>query len=340
MDCSVTVHHKALSDRRIVLLAKLLGVDADSALGKMTRLWSVMTRLQTDTPDVDHVRACLLSEVGEDLLVRSGLGERLQDGAVRVRGRVDETGKDRLEWYAELTNRQIQAGRARAETAPRDRRGRLLPGSVQPEPACPASDPKEDPLSGSGSPSSGASGSDPRGDRDQEPTEAEIAEAEGLVLPPFPPLHDVNRSPEVPHTAELDSSLERVKQTKAIGRRVWERLRDLRRTIATELKLDDVRDIDEQDIGTRALTMRIRAAIAEGTDLARIEGDLNHVVDVVAAEARVTKSVRWLSTGVFEDRAYRTALAMTLADAQKPRSNTNNRPGPKPEQPARKIPTL
>lgn len=331
MPANVTVHYKAQSDHRISFLAKLLGVTVDDAFGKMVRLWSVMTELQTDTPDAELINAIMLDEHGSQLLVRSGLAEQLEDATVRVRGRVDnDTGRDRLEWYGSQHDRSVKGGTARAANAVRDARGRLTSG-IAPAGSSqsPALRSEEQIPSGSSSSSSGA---DPRGDRDLEGQEE-------LPLPPNPPLRDVNVSPMVPITGQLESSLAHVVETKGIGTRIWARLGELRAEIAKELGVE-IRALHPMDAGTRALSMRIREAQLAKLDAKRIEGDLNHVLDVVAAEARATKSVQWLTGAVFEERAFRRALGMTIADAQKPRGPTNNRPTPKPEQPTRKIPTL
>ena len=355
MPANVTVHYKAQSDHRINFLAKLLGVTVDDAFGKMVRLWSVMTELQTDMPDVELINAIMLDEHGSQLLVRSGLAETLEDATVRVKGRVDnDTGRDRLEWYGSQLDRSVKGGTSRAATAVRDARGRMTsgiaPATDQPTPASSSQSPalrSEDQILSGGSSSSysSLSGADPRGDQDREApekTEAELAEAEGLVLPPNPPLRNVSRSPELPLTDELVSTTRLVAETKAIGKRVWDRLCQVRSEVAAELKVE-VRPLHPFDAGTRALASRIREAQIAKLDGDRIEADLNHVVDVIVTEARATKSVQWLTGAVFEERAYRRALGMTLDDAKRAQPRTTNngtRPGPKPEQPSRKIPTL
>lgn len=145
-------------------------------------------------------------------------------------------------------------------------------------------------------------------------------------------------SPLVPITGELESSLAHVVETRGIGTRVWNRLGELRAEIAFDLGVE-VRALHPMDAGTRALSLRIREASLAKLDAKRIEGDLNHVLDVVAAEARATKSVQWLTGGVFEERAFRRALGMTIADAQRPRSGPSGKP-PRPPEPIRQIPKL
>lgn len=129
MAASVTIHHKAFGDPRVAYLARLGGYadGVDSALGKLARLWSVCTELGSDTPALEQIRACLGGPKGDEWLVESGLGERLSNGMVRVRGRRDDNGKDRIGWKAELDVRRQQGGRARASNAQRDAKGRLLP---------------------------------------------------------------------------------------------------------------------------------------------------------------------------------------------------------------------
>lgn len=342
MPANVTVHYKAQSDHRISFLAKLLSVTVDDAFGKMVRLWSVMTELQTDTPDVELINAIMLDEHGSQLLVRSGLAEQLEDASVRVRGRVDnDTGRDRLEWYGSQLDRSSNGGKVRAASAERDRGGRFLGDRSSDPPAGPALRSQDQILSGSSDLHSSSSGADPRGDQDREPTEAELAEAEGLVLPPNPPLRNVNASQAAPIAGELESTLSHVVETKGIFTRIWTRLGELRASVAKELGVE-VRALHPMDAGTRALTLRIREASLAKLDAKRIEDDLNHVIEVIAAEARATRSVQWLTGAVFEERAYRRALGMTLDDARRPRTPpTGNGPRPaKPEQPSRKIPTL
>lgn len=191
MAASVTVHHKAFGDSRIVYLGTLLGCDDDAALGRMTRLWSVCTERQTSTPEPHEIRACLRNARGDELLIESGLAERLTTGAIRVRGC-----EGMIEWFgatAEAATPAARAagGRARSSKAKRDALGRMLPagdaGGVLDESADAGSSNVQhvqqtpaiqiqslsSPDLGSPSPSSGASSRDLPGDPQQEaPTPA------------------------------------------------------------------------------------------------------------------------------------------------------------------------
>lgn len=348
MAASVTVHHSAFGSERIARLAELAGYNVHEARGRITLLWSVCTEMQTDgVLSSARVRACL-GDRGDEHLIEAELGERLETGDIRVKGC---TG--RIEWFGDQQDGRVAGGKARVAGATRDAKGRLQKRDNGPATQVDSSsnhlsesdqesDPEREILSGSHP--SGASGSDPRGDHDREPTEAERGEAEGLVLPPNPPLRSVPLSPMAPLTGELEQSLSHVTNTRGIGTRIWERLERLRNEIAAELGVE-IRPLHPMDAGTRALGMRIREASLK-LDAERIEADLNHVLDVVATEARTTRSVQWLTGGIFEERPYRRALGMTLDDAAKAQqrtggTNSNWGPrNPKPPEPPRRIKPL
>ncbi len=125
MAANVTIHHSAFSDRRIAYLGELAGYSTMEALGRLAALWSRCTELQTDRPGTPEIRACIGAR-GEQLLIECGLGE-VVDGDVRVRGCTGRT-----EWYGDVgpgAPRQAAGGKARAASAQRDAKGRLLPAS-------------------------------------------------------------------------------------------------------------------------------------------------------------------------------------------------------------------
>lgn len=81
---NVTVNHKMHGDRRFDLLAELGGWSRREACWRMVELWSRCTALQTDRPPAHEIRVHLGLR-GEQLLVDSELGERCEDGSVRIR---------------------------------------------------------------------------------------------------------------------------------------------------------------------------------------------------------------------------------------------------------------
>lgn len=122
----VTIHRDAFGDPRFEYLAALCGLaDADHARGKMARLWAVCTALKTHVPPIGRIVACLGHRDAPAFLVEADLGDLLPDGRVRVRGC-----KGRTDWLGEQASSAGNGGRARAKTARRDARGRLLPASA------------------------------------------------------------------------------------------------------------------------------------------------------------------------------------------------------------------
>jgi len=120
----VTLHRDCFGDPRFEHLAILCGhANHHEARGRMALLWSMCTALGSRTPPRVRIVAALGHRDAPEHLVESGLGERLPDGQVRVCG-----GEGRLDWYGG-TERGTAGGAARANGAPRDERGRLLPRS-------------------------------------------------------------------------------------------------------------------------------------------------------------------------------------------------------------------
>lgn len=92
---------------------------------------------------------------------------------------------------------------------------------------------------------------------------------------------------------------------------VRDRLRDLRATIAKELG-EDVRPLPLQGRGEFALAARIR----ESGAIEQARADCEHVLAIMAAEARAERSVRWLMDTAFEEKSWRYKLGMTLRDVR------------------------
>lgn len=139
MAVSVTVDHSAFGDDRFERLGELAGYNRHEALGRMVRLWSVCTELQTEMPPIARIQSALGMH-GAAVLAESGLGEIMPDGALRVRGC---TG--RHEWYGEVAAQRVAAGKRRADGAKREK-GRFVSakdGPTSGTPAPPADGPAE-----------------------------------------------------------------------------------------------------------------------------------------------------------------------------------------------------
>lgn len=124
MAAPVRIEARAWSDIRFRTLARLLGMsDPDLALIKVARLWSWETEhYHPDRPtyvlDRDTIES-VLGPDGPEALVRAQLAEATMDGW-RMKGT-----EGQIEWCYGLTEKRQRAGRARADNASRDERGRL-----------------------------------------------------------------------------------------------------------------------------------------------------------------------------------------------------------------------
>lgn len=169
----------------------------------------------------------------------------------------------------------------------------------------------------------------------------------GIEDPPAPARDPEAIPPKLPEqptgdlVRQLEASDAGLRDRQKLRDRKWRELDALRQTIARELGVE-VRPLLAQDPGERALAMRIR----EAPDLARAEADIDHVLAIYAAEARLPPgSVQWLTGAMFEERSYRRALGMTLADvasehARKQQRAGPSRFGPKSAEAPRRIKTL
>lgn len=111
----------------------------------------------------------------------------------------------------------------------------------------------------------------------------------------------------LPPDLSTGGDLERSRRQE-IRKKIWSHLAKVRDDLAAELGLT-VRPLPVQDSGERALAMWLLEAGDRGED------DAMHVISVYAAEARATRSVQWVTGGMFEERSRRRALGMTTADA-------------------------
>lgn len=128
MSAPVRIEARAWSDLRFATLARLLGLaDADHALIKVARLWSWQTEhfapnAPTYEVDADTIES-VLGPGGPAAMVRAKLADETP-GGYRIRGTDGQ-----IEWCDNLSSKRQQAGRARADGARRDAKGRLLPHS-------------------------------------------------------------------------------------------------------------------------------------------------------------------------------------------------------------------
>jgi hypothetical protein len=125
-----------------------------------------------------------------------------------------------------------------------------------------------------------------------------------------------------------DPELER---RQSLRKQIWGKLDALRREIASELG-EDIQPLLAFDPGEAALAMRIVEAGDQAS--ARCE----HVLAVLAAEARGKQTVQFLTGAVFEPPSWRRLLGMSVKDIEKSLSRAGPRSAP-PEQP-RRIKTL
>ena len=114
MAASVRVEGDALTDPRFARLGKLLGSNADEALGKMIRVWSYCTTINAHSLPPEDVDALVAREGFSGLALEVGLAEAQENGAIRICGT-----KGRIEWLAKLRRNSEKGGNAtRAKWGP------------------------------------------------------------------------------------------------------------------------------------------------------------------------------------------------------------------------------
>lgn len=173
-------------------------------------------------------------------------------------------------------------------------------------------------------------------DPDLSPPSSKLPDSDGRAIPPC-------TEPVADAAADLQHKLEQTAQQladdeparrarNAVADAAWTNLNRLRREVAAELGLAGVRDLHVMDQGRRQLSMRLR----ECPSLAEAEESVAHVLAVISAEARASRTVQWLSGSAFEERSWRTAIAKTVADAARPRhgprSDSRGTPIPDPNR--------
>ena len=116
---AVTLEAELFSDRRLDLLSRSLGCSPDEALGRLARLWSCAYARGAATLPVLTVEA-VLGDRGHRALVAAELGQMAGED-VELRGVAR-----RLARRKAVIAKVAAAGSARAKTAARDARGRLI----------------------------------------------------------------------------------------------------------------------------------------------------------------------------------------------------------------------
>lgn len=146
------------------------------------------------------------------------------------------------------------------------------------------------------------------------------ARAEHSTPPPPKPQKEISTTAagsSPPPDQDLVEPLTRTAtHVEAVGsafRALWAELNRLRAEVAAEYGLADVWPIGEQNKHAFALQRRLRAAGEPET----VAAEARHVLAVLAAEARVTRSVQWLSDLAFSDGVWARAMRTTPADARR-----------------------
>lgn len=108
---------------RLEVLGQVAGYNAHEALGRWARAGAECTERQSYVLS-EPLIAVLFGPRGVEALLAAELAERM-DGGLRM---LEMEGD--IEWYADIASKRRRAGQARAATALRDERGRLLPSSM------------------------------------------------------------------------------------------------------------------------------------------------------------------------------------------------------------------
>lgn len=106
---NVTIAFTVWSDSRFAFLADELGCDIDTAIGRMARLWSECTDLETDTPHPAVVCGCLKSAHAVKALIKANLAAEEGD-SVRIKGC-----RERINWLKKRREAAKAGGQRSAE---------------------------------------------------------------------------------------------------------------------------------------------------------------------------------------------------------------------------------
>jgi hypothetical protein len=270
MSARVNIEVEAWGDVRFAVLARACSfADAHHALIKCARVWAWQTA--NYTPDAP-------TYVVPREIIEIELGERGPDALLRARLAVEEPAgfrmrgsEGRIEWLYALR----AAGQRGSEAARRKRDNKEVPA--------------------------GRPQGNPQGATTHPATLTPLTPALALT-----PVQQISDSPThagaiPPSTGELEA---RARGALAVA--TWKRLSDLRVAIAKELGLAGVMPFPaitpgSHSAGFRELQSRIRE---EGSNAQAV---CDRVLEVLAAQARDTKSIDWLSEKSFTEGGWRTA---------------------------------
>lgn len=318
----VNLEDEAFSDQRIELLGQLCGYNRFEALGRMAHLWRICTQRSQYVVSPAIVAACL-GAAGPEAIVTAELGEPVDDG-IRVKGT-----DGRIEWVQQHSSTKQAAGQKRAQNAPRDARGRLLPRSAGPaHPAdiqqAPPAQPAESSALLSGSDLSG-SGSlppelpDPRGDRSGDRAPRVVA-----VIPARTRADDRRKlfGESWLYAARKHREL-RAEGIDPHARDCWGAMPSASSAEAQALfaRIDELTEGDAPDWEAAAATIRNR-------------------IDVAAAEARAARPAHlrfFIPARIWHPDSFAIGAALSPEQAAQPRASPRAAP---PPEPTRRIKTF
>lgn len=135
----------------------------------------------------------------------------------------------------------------------------------------------------------------------------------------LPPARAIPPSPAPAPRAPMPAVDPALAHRQSLRLAIWSELAAAREAVATELKLPaGDRKLMAFDPGERALGTRLADARNE-TELELIAQQARKAIAVIAAEARASRSVEWLTGSVFEsDKSWRRAIGKSLEDAKRP----------------------
>lgn len=306
----VAVRTDVRKEERVRFIADHAGYNEHEALGRLVSLWCWCTdRGLDDAPDdcegyavPDAVVRRFLGPLGVEAILGDAcdelaMGERRSiDGLIYLRGTADTV--DRLR---SLRTSSAAGGRAQAANGKRGAKGRFVASTTDVQP-CGTSRP----------PASTSEIPDPRSQ---------------IPDPEEPDSRSRARAPVVLAGDTADAA--RLARRAGAGQ-IWRELGEARMRIAAELRLEARPLPAIGDPGELALIQRMAEP---GADPDRVMADARHVIAVAASEAtrEDVRSVQWLTGSLFENRSWRRALGMTVADAKRARPA-------KPGEPERKPP--
>lgn len=278
----MSIDDKFLRDPRVTQLAIDLGVSRWEVMGRLLAVFAVCYDLERDILPAAQVDMAAERPAFADAMFAVDLAVNTRRG-MRIRG-----AKTRIEYLAPKreAGRQggIKSGESRRNSAKQKRENR----EASVNPPDPVPDPVPDLVP------------DPVPEISDPPTARAIAPTAASAAPAPPP----------PERGDLA-----LRHRQALRAAIWSELAAAREAVATELGLPaGDRKLLAFDRGEEALAMRLLGA-RDPAELKLIAQQARHAIAVIAAEARESKSVQWLTGSVFEsDRAWRRAAGRSLEE--------------------------